>query len=74
VLWHYIAHIKARGEEVMLKRTKRFKARRWVVERTHSWFNDSSDSDSMGKEATELSCNVTPRLRVSRVPRSGVLG
>jgi transposase len=39
VLWHYIAHIKARGEEVMLKRTKRFKARRWVVERTHSWFN-----------------------------------
>lgn len=38
-LRHYIAHIKARGEEVILKRTKRFKARRWVVERTHSWFN-----------------------------------
>jgi len=38
-LRHYIAHIKARSEEVMLKRTKRFKAYQWVVERTHSWFN-----------------------------------
>jgi putative transposase len=38
-LQHYIAHIKTRGEEVMLKRTKGYKARRWVVERTHSWFN-----------------------------------
>ncbi len=36
---HYIAHIKARGEEVVLKKTRGFKARRWVVERTHSWFN-----------------------------------
>jgi len=36
---HYIAHIKARGEEVVLKKTAGFKARRWVVERTHSWFN-----------------------------------
>ena len=35
----YIGHIKARGEEVTLKRSKRVKARRWVVERTHSWFN-----------------------------------
>lgn len=36
----YIAHIKARGdEERERKRNKRFKARRWVVERTHSWLN-----------------------------------
>lgn len=38
-LRQFIAHIKARGEEVLLKKTKGFKARRWVVERTHSWFN-----------------------------------
>ena len=36
---NYIGHIKARGEEVVLKKTRGFKARRWVVERTHSWFN-----------------------------------
>jgi transposase len=36
----YTAHIKARGEEAQLiKRNARFKARRWVVERTHSWMN-----------------------------------
>ena len=35
----YIGHIKARGEEVVLKKRKGLKARRWVVERTHSWFN-----------------------------------
>ena len=36
----YTAHIRSRGEEaVALKRNARFKARRWVVERTHSWLN-----------------------------------
>jgi putative transposase len=36
----YTAHIRARGEEAQaIKRTARFKARRWVVERTHSWLN-----------------------------------
>ena len=35
----YIGHIKARGEEIRIKKTKGIKARRWVVERTHSWFN-----------------------------------
>lgn len=36
----YTAHIKARGEEAQeIKRTVGFKARRWVVERTHSWMN-----------------------------------
>jgi len=34
------AHIRARGEEAQaIKRSARFKARRWVVERTHSWMN-----------------------------------
>ncbi len=36
----YTAHIKARGEEAQaIKRQAGFKARRWVVERTHSWMN-----------------------------------
>ena len=36
----FTAHIRARGEEAQaLKREAGFKARRWVVERTHSWMN-----------------------------------
>lgn len=37
---HYRPHIKQRKEEAEAKRTQPgWKARRWVVERTHSWFN-----------------------------------
>ena len=36
----FTAHIRARGEEGRtLKRRARFRAHRWVVERTHSWMN-----------------------------------
>jgi putative transposase len=36
----YSAHIRARGEEAQaIKHEAGFKARRWVVERTHSWMN-----------------------------------
>lgn len=36
----YTAHIRARGEEAQaIKRDAGHKARRWVVERTHSWMN-----------------------------------
>lgn len=36
----FTAHIRARGEEAQaLKREAGFRARRWVVERTHSWLN-----------------------------------
>jgi len=36
----YQPHIKQRREEAEAKRTQPgWKARRWVVERTHSWFN-----------------------------------
>ena len=38
--WGYTAHIRTRGEEKHQKRTiPGYRARRWVVERTHSWFN-----------------------------------
>jgi putative transposase len=40
VEFSYTAHIRARGEEAkIIKRDAQFKARRWVVERTHSWMN-----------------------------------
>lgn len=36
----YTAHIKARGEEeAEHKAVPNYRARRWVVERTHSWMN-----------------------------------
>ena len=36
----YTAHIRARGEEAKkIAERAGFKARRWVVERTHSWMN-----------------------------------
>jgi len=38
--WGYTAHIKARGEEEKERKTvPGYRARRWVVERTHSWMN-----------------------------------
>ena len=36
----FTAHIRSRGEEAeAVKKEAGFKARRWVVERTHSWMN-----------------------------------
>jgi len=36
----FTAHVKARGEEAReIKKRAGYKARRWVVERTHSWIN-----------------------------------
>ena len=38
--WGYTAHIKSRGEEESArKQIPGYRARRWVVERTHSWFH-----------------------------------
>jgi len=38
--WRFAAHIKERGVEAEeLRRIPGFRARRWVVERTHSWMN-----------------------------------
>lgn len=37
---HYLEHIRTRGEEAEAKREiPGYRARRWVVERTHSWIN-----------------------------------
>lgn len=38
--WGYTAHIKSRGEEEQeRKKIPGYRSRRWVVERTHSWFH-----------------------------------
>ena len=38
--WGYTLHIKSRGEEAKeLRSNRRKRARRWVVERSHSWIN-----------------------------------
>jgi len=38
--WGYSAHIRSRGEEREAKaHIPGYRARRWVVERTHSWMN-----------------------------------
>jgi putative transposase len=38
--FRFTAHIRARGEEAQaMKREAGYKARRWVVERTHRWMN-----------------------------------
>ena len=39
-VFRFTEHIRSRGEEAKaIKKSARFKARRWVVERTHSWLN-----------------------------------
>jgi transposase len=35
----YVAHIPKKGESPKLRRRRRGRARRWVVERTQSWLN-----------------------------------
>ena len=38
--WGYTGHIKSRGEERAERRSiPGYRARRWIVERTHSWLN-----------------------------------
>ena len=37
---NYIPHVKQRGEEIVAKKNvPGYRARRWVVEVSHSWFN-----------------------------------
>ena len=37
---HYVPHVRPRADEMNAKRrNKRYRPRRWVVERTHSWLN-----------------------------------
>ena len=68
----YIPHIRQRGEEVISKkRNPRYRARRWVVERTHSWLNRFRkllvrfEKTTVGYEALlELACALIAFRRV----------
>jgi len=60
----FTAHVPARGEEAKAG----FKARRWVVERTHSWMNRCPpDSDPLGEEGGELLRHVALRLCLDHI-------
>jgi len=37
--WGYTLHIPVRGEAQLRRSPPRYRARRWVVERSHSWMN-----------------------------------
>jgi transposase len=40
IAFYFTAHIRSRGEEAKaIKKEAGFRARRWVVERAHSWMN-----------------------------------
>jgi putative transposase len=42
--FHFVPHIRSGGEEAQrMKKNPRWRARRWVVERTHSWMNRLRD-------------------------------
>ena len=63
----FTAHIRTRGEEAQaIKREAGFKARRWVVERTHSWLNRSGASWCAG---TSLPTTTSPFF-ISPAPSS----
>ena len=73
----YTAHIRCRGEEKKaLAREAGFRARRWVVERTHSWLNSepaSAASSSAGRNApTPTSpCSTSPAASSPGAPPTG---
>ena len=53
--WGYTAHIKSRGEESNTKKQiPAYRARRWVVERTHSWMNKLEGFLSDGKKKYKI--------------------
>ena len=54
--WGYTAHIRCRGEEVQARRAiPAYRARRWVVERTHADEPLSAAAHPVGEEGGELS-------------------
>src|SRR4029453_6997225 len=70
----FTAHIRGRGEEAQqIKREAGFRARRWVVERTHSWLNRFRRSSSAGRNApTPTSrCSTSPAHSSPGAPPTG---
>ena len=66
-------HLLTRGAEARARR-RGHKARRWVVERTHSWLNRFRRLlVCWGKESRQLRCHAPPRLRYHRRRPSEVI-
>ena len=63
----FTAHIRSRGEEAKaIKREAGFKARRWVVERSHSWLKYETDSLQAKWEELTETLDATERDRLIR--------
>ena len=63
----FIPHIRPRGEEKkLIERDPTFKARRWVVESAHSWFNRFRKL-APRYEKTDLSYNALSTLAAAMI-------
>jgi hypothetical protein len=65
IAFGFTMHIRCRGEEAkVLKKTASVRARRWVVERTHSWTNRFPPyPHPLGKARGRLLCHAAPGVR-----------
>ncbi len=67
--WGYTTHIKSRGEEEVERGSiPGYRTRRWVVARTHSWFNRLSSLWWTHSPGSPASC---PTAETARKPTSG---
>jgi len=69
----FIPHIRSRGEEKkLIEREPTFKARRWVVELSHSWFNRFRKLIPR-YEKTDLSYNALNALAAAMIVLNKVI-
>ena len=67
--WGYVGHIPPKDDaKLIIQDIPNYRARRWVVERTHSWMNRQTPHfDSLGKERRQLFSHATVCLCVHYV-------
>lgn len=71
----YIVHIPTRGEDATTPHRKHGKARRWVVERTHSWINRARRLlIRWEKKATNYLGFLHLQFAITALRAAGVLG
>lgn len=69
----YVPHIRPRGEEKKeIEKNPEFKARRWVVELSHSWFNRYRKLIPR-YEKTDLSYNALTALAAAMITLNKVM-
>ena len=62
----YIPYVRPRGEEIRAKKNKRFKPRRWIVEVSHSWFNNFR-KPKLRYEKTTANCLALHHLAAATI-------